>query len=52
MNDSIKKAKEEGLSFNLMVLLCCKLRDVHLESIATVYKGIHIKKQNNGLPTY
>ena len=20
--------------------------------IATVYKGIHIKKQNNGLPTY
>ena len=20
--------------------------------VATVYKGIHIKKQNNGLPTY
>ncbi len=23
-----------------------------IDMVATVYKGIHIKKQNNGLPTY
>lgn len=32
---------------NLMVAL-----DGIYGMIATVYKGIHIKKQNNGLPTY
>ena len=26
--------------------------NVPKEMLATVYKGIHIKKQNNGLPTY
>lgn len=25
---------------------------INKEKVATVYKGIHIKKQNNGLPTY
>ena len=32
--------------------ICRKVLMFALVGIATVYKGIHIKKQNNGLPTY
>lgn len=28
------------------------IQQLNKPTLATVYKGIHIKKQNNGLPTY
>lgn len=36
----------------IVVPMVRRLFVVKKQYFATVYKGIHIKKQNNGLPTY
>lgn len=39
-------------NFYLKIELVWRMEEIYLDILATVYKGIHIKKQNNGLPTY
>lgn len=56
-NEKLKAANNRAyysIYYSVTAVLCLEpiAFKRHKDTIATVYKGIHIKKQNNGLPTY